>query len=58
MSNPKFKKLSGLGGLPQGGYPNQVHLGGIEVEDLWGQILIFEGQIRCIGPREPPGSKN
>jgi hypothetical protein len=28
------------------------------VEDLWGQILIFEDQIRCIGPRKPPGSKN
>ena len=24
-------------------------------KDLWGQILMFEGQIRCIGPHEPPG---
>ena len=28
------------------------------VEDLWSQILTFEGQIRCIVPLEPPGSKN
>jgi len=24
---------------------------------LWGQKWIWGGQIRCIGPREPPGSK-
>jgi hypothetical protein len=26
-------------------------------KDLWGQILMFEGQIRCIGPHEPLGPK-
>ena len=22
-------------------------------EDMWGQIVIFEGQISCIGPHDP-----
>jgi hypothetical protein len=49
MSNPKFKKLSSLGGLPQGGYPNQVHLGDIEYfvnESVWQKKILWNIFIR------------